>query len=110
MDQARLRAGLDSRVQGRLDPPTPPAERDALIEGKVRVFCLTNANLGFADQAAYVMVNRPGGDWDVGPGGGVGDDQPAGPVPKPAAPGRPRRASPDAPRAGLRSREYARRA
>lgn len=42
----------DDRIRRR------PAERDALIEGSVRVFCLTNANLAFADQAAYFMVNR----------------------------------------------------
>jgi hypothetical protein len=42
----------DQRIRRR------PAERDALIEGKVRVFCLTNANLGFADQAAYFVNNR----------------------------------------------------
>jgi hypothetical protein len=42
----------DDRIRRR------PAERDALIEGRVRVFCLTNANLPFADQAAYFMVNR----------------------------------------------------
>ena len=37
----------DDRVRRR------PAERRALTDGKVRVFCLTNANLNFADQAAY---------------------------------------------------------
>ncbi|HEY1618942.1 MAG TPA: hypothetical protein VGG25_15070, partial [Streptosporangiaceae bacterium] len=42
----------DDRIRRR------PAERDALIQGKVRVFCLTNANLAFADQAAYFMTNR----------------------------------------------------
>ena len=42
----------DDRIRRR------PAERDALIEGKVRVFCLTNANLGFAEQAVYFMANR----------------------------------------------------
>jgi hypothetical protein len=42
----------DDRIRRR------PAERDALIQGQVRVFCLTNANLGFADQAAYFMANR----------------------------------------------------
>jgi uncharacterized protein with PIN domain len=35
----------DDRIRRR------PAERDALVTGKVRVFCLTNANLGFAEQA-----------------------------------------------------------
>jgi hypothetical protein len=35
-----------------------PAERIALTEGKVRVFCLTNANLMFAEQAAYFTANR----------------------------------------------------
>ena len=42
----------DDRIRRR------PAERDALIEGKVRAFCLTNANLGFAEQAAYFVTNR----------------------------------------------------
>src|SRR5262249_23108431 len=42
----------DDRIRRR------PAERDALTEGKVRVFCLMNANLGFAGQAAYFMTNR----------------------------------------------------
>ena len=42
----------DDRIRRR------PAERDALIEGRVRVFCLTNANLGFAEQAAYFVTNR----------------------------------------------------
>jgi PIN like domain len=42
----------DERIRRR------PAERDALIEGRVRVFCLTNANLSFADQAGYFMTNR----------------------------------------------------
>jgi hypothetical protein len=42
----------DQRIRRR------PAERDALIDGKVRVFCLTNANLTFAEQAAYLMTNR----------------------------------------------------
>jgi hypothetical protein len=42
----------DDRIRRR------PAERDALTEGKVRVFCLTNANLGFAEQAAYFVANR----------------------------------------------------
>jgi hypothetical protein len=42
----------DDRIRRR------PAERDALIQGNVQVFCLTNANLGFADQAGYFMTNR----------------------------------------------------
>lgn len=42
----------DDRIRRR------PAERDALLRGKARVFCLTNANLSFADQAAYFMDNR----------------------------------------------------
>ena len=42
----------DDRIRRR------PAERDALTRGKVRAFCLTNANLGFADQAAYFVANR----------------------------------------------------
>lgn len=42
----------DDRIRRR------PAERDALTEGNVRAFCLTNANLSFADQAAYFTVNR----------------------------------------------------
>lgn len=35
-----------------------PAERDALIEAKVRVFCLTNRSLRGAEQAARFLVNR----------------------------------------------------
>jgi len=35
-----------------------PAELDALTEGKVRLFCLTNANLTFAGQAEWFLVNR----------------------------------------------------
>jgi len=42
----------DDRIRRR------PAERDALMEGKVRAFCLTNANLGFDAQAAYFTANR----------------------------------------------------
>jgi hypothetical protein len=42
----------DDRIRRR------PAERDALTEGNVRAFCLTNANLGFAEQAAYFTANR----------------------------------------------------
>jgi hypothetical protein len=37
---------------------TRPAERDALTDGKVRAFCLTNAGLGFTEQAAYFVDNR----------------------------------------------------
>lgn len=35
-----------------------PAERDALIEAKVRVFCLTNRSLRGAEQAARFLINR----------------------------------------------------
>jgi hypothetical protein len=42
----------DDRIRRR------PAERQALTEGNIRVFCLMNANLGFAEQAAYFMTNR----------------------------------------------------
>ena len=35
-----------------------PAERQAIEEGKVRVFCLTNAGLTFAGQASYFVTNR----------------------------------------------------
>jgi hypothetical protein len=42
----------DDRIRRR------PAERDALIEGRVRAFCLTNANLPFAEQAEYFVTNR----------------------------------------------------
>jgi len=35
-----------------------PAERQAIEDGKVRVFCLTNAGLTFADQAGYFVANR----------------------------------------------------
>ena len=35
-----------------------PAERDALIEAKVRVFCLTNRGLRGAEQAARFLTNR----------------------------------------------------
>lgn len=42
----------DDRIRRR------PAGRDALVEGCVRAFCLTNANLNFADQASYFAVNR----------------------------------------------------
>ncbi len=42
----------DNRIRRR------PAERVALEEGRVRVFCLVNASLNFADQAAYFVENR----------------------------------------------------
>src|ERR1017187_1835730 len=42
----------DERIRRR------PAERDALIDGQVRAFCLTNANLPFAEQAACFVANR----------------------------------------------------
>lgn len=42
----------DDRIRRR------PAEREALTEGRVRAFCLTNANLGFAQQAEYFVRNR----------------------------------------------------
>jgi hypothetical protein len=35
-----------------------PAERQAIEDGKVKVFCLTNAGLTFAEQASYVVANR----------------------------------------------------
>jgi hypothetical protein len=35
-----------------------PAERQALLDGNVRVFCLTNARLNFAEQASYFVSNR----------------------------------------------------
>ena len=35
-----------------------PAERQSLMEGNVRVFCLTNGRLTFADQASYLLANR----------------------------------------------------
>src|SRR5215467_12603748 len=35
-----------------------PAERQAIETGKVRVFCLTNAGLTFAEQANYFVTNR----------------------------------------------------
>jgi hypothetical protein len=35
-----------------------PAERQAIEDGKVRVFCLTNAGLTFAEQANYFVGNR----------------------------------------------------
>jgi hypothetical protein len=42
----------DDRIRRR------PAELLALTEGNVRVFCLTNRHLSFADQAAYFVDNR----------------------------------------------------
>ena len=42
----------DDRIRRR------PAERQALTEGRVRAFCLTNANLVFAQQAEYFVRNR----------------------------------------------------
>jgi PIN domain-containing protein len=35
-----------------------PAERQAIEDGKVRAFCLTNAGLTFAEQASYFVGNR----------------------------------------------------
>jgi hypothetical protein len=35
-----------------------PAERQSLLDGNVRVFCLTNASLSFAEQASYFVQNR----------------------------------------------------
>ena len=35
-----------------------PAERQAIEDGNVRVFCLTNAGLTFAEQASYFVSNR----------------------------------------------------
>jgi hypothetical protein len=42
----------DDRIRRR------PAERQALTEGRVRAFCLTNANLVFDQQAEYFVNNR----------------------------------------------------
>jgi hypothetical protein len=42
----------DDRIRRR------PAELDALTDGKVRLFCLTNANLTFAEQAEWFLANR----------------------------------------------------
>ncbi len=42
----------DDRIRRR------PAELQALIDGHVRAFCLTNGNLGFDDQAAWFVENR----------------------------------------------------
>ena len=35
-----------------------PAELQALTEGNVRLFCLTNAQLTFAEQAQWFLTNR----------------------------------------------------
>jgi hypothetical protein len=35
-----------------------PAERDAMIDAAVRVFCLTNANLRGVEQTARFVQNR----------------------------------------------------
>jgi hypothetical protein len=35
-----------------------PAELQALADGRVRVFCLTNAHLTFSEQARYFLVNQ----------------------------------------------------
>lgn len=35
-----------------------PAERQSPLDGNVRVFCLTNARLTFADQIDYFTTNR----------------------------------------------------
>ena len=35
-----------------------PAESQSLLEGSVRVFCITNAGLTFADQVGYFLANR----------------------------------------------------
>jgi len=35
-----------------------PAELQALTDGNVRLFCLTNARLTFADQAEWFLANR----------------------------------------------------
>jgi hypothetical protein len=42
----------DDRIRRR------PAELQALADGKVRVFCLTNAHLTFSEQASYFLVNQ----------------------------------------------------
>jgi hypothetical protein len=42
----------DDRIRRR------PAELQALADGKVRLFCLTNAQLTFSDQAEFFLVNR----------------------------------------------------
>ncbi len=35
-----------------------PAERQSLLDGNARVFCLTNVQLTFADQVGYFTMNR----------------------------------------------------
>ena len=35
-----------------------PAELQALTDGKVQLFCLTNAQLTFAEQAEWFLANR----------------------------------------------------
>ena len=42
----------DDRIRRR------PAELQALSDGKVRLFCLTNAQLTFAEQAEWFLANR----------------------------------------------------
>jgi PIN like domain len=42
----------DDRIRRR------PAELQALTDGKVRLFCLTNAQLTFAEQAEWFLANR----------------------------------------------------
>jgi PIN like domain len=42
----------DDRIRRR------PAELQALIDGGVRAFCLTNGNLGFDEQAEWFVRNR----------------------------------------------------
>ena len=42
----------DDRIRRR------PAELQALTDGKVRLFCLTNAQLTFAEQAEWFLTNR----------------------------------------------------
>jgi len=47
-------AGLckDDRIRRR------PGELAAVRDGGVRMFCLTNGNLGFDEQAAWLVTNR----------------------------------------------------
>lgn len=42
----------DDRIRRR------PAELRAVEDGKVRMFCLTNAHLTFAEQAEWFLINR----------------------------------------------------
>jgi hypothetical protein len=59
VDWIRLAASRDWVVLGKDDRiRRRPAERQALTDGKVRVFCLTNRHLSFADQGAYFVNNR----------------------------------------------------